>query len=215
MLIFLWLKIDNFNQSSSSEVLLFFSPHNVWDPRNSGWKRNCQVIPEKQFVIDILFHRYLWGEPYLLQIGILKRYNNFKCALRQRCKLFAQSTQTFGNVTVARYEFGIKFCLTLKVNQPIFIKYFDKKCQWPDKFTRSVRSSKTIFKCSRKAFHAMSTKNTKGKMDAPRLFNHYMTQSHSLVTLISYYAIVFSSTLMFTDSWFTWCVIAFCIASVY
>jgi len=31
----------------------------------------------------------------------------------------------------------------------------------------------------------------------------YMTQYHFLFTLISYYAIVFSFALMFTDGWFT------------
>jgi len=43
----------------------------------------------------------------------------------------------------------------------------------------------------------------------------YVTQYHSLFTLISYYALVFSFALMFTDGWFTWCVIAFRIASAY
>jgi len=32
---------------------------------------------------------------------------------------------------------------------------------------------------------------------------YYMTQCHSLLTLISYYAIVFSFALRFKDSWFT------------
>jgi len=31
----------------------------------------------------------------------------------------------------------------------------------------------------------------------------YRTQFHSLFTLISYYAIIFSFALMFTDGWFT------------
>jgi len=31
----------------------------------------------------------------------------------------------------------------------------------------------------------------------------YMTQYRSLFTLISYYAIIFSFALMFTDGWFT------------
>jgi len=42
-----------------------------------------------------------------------EKVQNFKCALRQRWKLFAQSTPKFGKITVARYEFGIKHRLTL------------------------------------------------------------------------------------------------------
>ena len=166
---------------------------------------------------DLHSFKYATFEPCLLQIRILKRYNNFKCALLQRWKSFAQSTQIFGNVTVARYEFGIKFCLTLKINQPIFIKHFDKKCQWPAKICTFSYKFQNYFQVLQKgsSCQCMSMKNTRGRMDVPRPFNHYMKQSHSLFTLISYYAIVFSSTLMFTDSWFTWCVIAFCIASVY
>ena len=43
------------------------------------------------------------------------------------------------------------------------------------------------------------------------LWHHqsYMTQCHSLFALISYYAIVFSFILMFTDSWFTYWVMFF------
>jgi len=37
--------------------------------------------------------------------SVLKMYYNFKCALRQRWKLFAQSTSKLGKVTVATYEF--------------------------------------------------------------------------------------------------------------
>jgi len=35
------------------------------------------------------------------------------------------------------------------------------------------------------------------------LHQSYMTQYHSLFTLISYYATVFSFALMFTDGWLT------------
>jgi len=47
------------------------------------------------------------------------------------------------------------------------------------------------------------------------LHQSYMTQYHSLFTLISCYAIVFSFAVMFTDGWFTYCGMAFCIASAY
>ena len=40
----------------------------------------------------------------------------------------------------------------------------------------------------------------------------YMTQCHTFFALISYYPIVFG--LMFTGSWFTYCAMAFCIASL-
>jgi len=35
------------------------------------------------------------------------------------------------------------------------------------------------------------------------LYQSYMTQYHSLFTLISYYALIFSFALMFIDGWFT------------
>jgi len=54
-----------------------------------------------------------------------ERYNDFKCALRQHRKFFANSTPNFGKVTVARYEFEMKHCLTLKINQYIFIRRFE------------------------------------------------------------------------------------------
>jgi len=44
-------------------------------------------------------------------------------------KLFAQSTPKFGKVTVARYEFGKKNCLTLKINQNTFLKQSTLKRQ--------------------------------------------------------------------------------------
>ena len=43
--------------------------------------------PWKLIEIDVLFYGHHWGEPGLTQISILNRYNNFKCALRQRWKL--------------------------------------------------------------------------------------------------------------------------------
>jgi len=36
-------------------------------------------------------------------------------------------------VTVARFEFGIKLCLTLEINQFIFVKHFSKMTSCPDK----------------------------------------------------------------------------------
>jgi len=38
---------------------------------------------------------------------------------------------------------------------------------------------------------------------------------HYLFTLISYFAIVFSFILMFTDDWCPYCTMAFCIVSVF
>jgi len=46
-------------------------------------------------------------------------------------------------------------------------------------------------------------------MTAIALHQSYMTQHPSLFALISYYAIVFSFTLL-TDGWFTSCAMAFC-----
>jgi len=47
------------------------------------------------------------------------------------------------------------------------------------------------------------------------LHQAYMTQCHPLFTLISYYVILFSFTLLFTDNWFIYCAIALCVTSVY
>jgi len=52
-------------------------------------------------------------------------------------------------------------------------------------------------------------------MTAIVLHQSYTTQCHSLFTLISYYAIVFSFILMFTDNWSPYCAMALCIALVY
>jgi len=52
-------------------------------------------------------------------------------------------------------------------------------------------------------------------MTAMVFHQSYMTQHHSLFTLICYYVIIFSFVLMFTDGWFTYCAMAFCIAYVY
>jgi len=41
------------------------------------------------------------------------------------------------------------------------------------------------------------------KVTAMVLHQSYMSQCHSLLTLISYYTIVFSFAPMFTDGWFT------------
>jgi len=47
------------------------------------------------------------------------------------------------------------------------------------------------------------------------LHQSYRTQCHSLFTLITYYGILFSFIIMFTDNWFTYCAMALCIISIY
>jgi len=72
-------------------------------------------------------------------------------------KLFTQSTPKFRKVSVARFEFGIKHSLTLKINQIIFEKQFEKTRPWPDKnhmFSYVFQNYKTIFKYSGKAYLA-------------------------------------------------------------
>jgi len=81
-----------------------------------------------------------------MRICILKRYNNFKCAVRQRETLFAQSIQKFGKVTVARYEFGVKHRLTLEINQVIFIKNFENTSPCLDKIYTFSQILKAFFK---------------------------------------------------------------------
>jgi len=114
-------------------LLCLFSTHNIWDSGNSGWKRYTPCRPCESIEIDVLFYRHNWGEPCLTQTSILKWCNNFVCGLRLHWKLFAQSTSHIGKVTVARNEFGIQHRLTLKINQFIFIKHFEKTNPCPDK----------------------------------------------------------------------------------
>jgi len=52
-------------------------------------------------------------------------------------------------------------------------------------------------------------------MTAMVFHQSYMTQYHSLFTLISYYDIVLSFVQMSTDGWFTKRAMDFCIASAY
>jgi len=68
----------------------------------------------------------------------LKRYSDFKCADRQHRNCFSQSTSKFEKVTIARYEFGIKHCLTLKINQFIFIRRFENMSPCPDKLFSNI-----------------------------------------------------------------------------
>ena len=126
-----WKMTNNFKPVSEISVLVFYAQYLIF------WEQWLKEIlsghPQESVEIDDLFYGHHWEEPWLTQISILKRYNNFKCALRHPWKLFAQSTTKFGKVTVARYEFGIKHCLTLKINQFIFIKHFENTNSCHDK----------------------------------------------------------------------------------
>ena len=93
---FFWASLQKFGQK-------FFTPQKF---ACSYTYVSCH--PWEPIKIDVLFYSHHWGEPCLTLKSILKRYNNFKCALQQHWKLFAQSTPKSAKVTMAKYEFGIK-----------------------------------------------------------------------------------------------------------
>ena len=149
VLIFLLQKNDKQYQPVSHSVRLFsfFSMHNIWDSGNSGRQRysSLRTSRDRVFVIWSSLRRTL---PRIDTYCILKKYNNFKCALQQRWKLFAKSTPRFWKVTVAKWEYGIKHCLTLKINQFIFTKHFEKTSLCLDKiytFSYMFQNSFQIF----------------------------------------------------------------------
>ena len=140
------------------------------------WDISCH--PWKTTEIDILFYGHHSGEPCFTQISILKRYNNFICAIWQRWKLFVRSTPKLWNVTAARFEFGIQLNLfdiiTLKINQFIFIKHFEKTSPCDDKiykFNCMFRNCFRIFwkGCTRQC---MVMKNTRARNDVQCPFIH-------------------------------------------
>jgi len=128
-------------------VLVFYAQYLTF------WEQWLKVILSchlwESIEITVSFYGF-WGEPCLTQVSILKRYNNFKYALRQRRKLFAQSTPKFRKVAIARFEFGIKHWLTLKINQFIY----ERKSTWPDKIHTFDTCFKNIFKYSGKVYLA-------------------------------------------------------------
>ena len=115
--LFLLLKLENsFNQSITKwDICGCFTTQclRFWEQ----WlKEIFACLSWELMEINVLFYGHHWGRPCLTQISILKKCNNVKCARRQRWKLLARSTQKLRNVTIARYEFEIKYCLALKIN---------------------------------------------------------------------------------------------------
>jgi len=130
---FFYWKMTISTSQSLSDLLCLFSVHNISDSGYSGWQEIFPCQPWESIDNDASFHG-CWGEPCLIQLSILNRYDNFKCTLRQGRKLFAQSTSEFRRVTAARYECGIKHWLTLTINQFIFKKHFERTSPFPAKF---------------------------------------------------------------------------------
>jgi len=124
--------------------------------------------------IDVWFYGHHW-EPCHTQISLLKRYNNFKRALQQRRKLFAQSTPNFRKFTVEIYEFGIKHWLTLKINQFIFKKQFEKTSPYPDKIHTFSYVFENYFQVFWKGLicQCTSMKNTRNRNDVRCSFVHH------------------------------------------
>ena len=176
ILIFLVLINDNnFNQPVTqwycTSVLVFYAQYLTF------WEQWLKVILSRHLweSIDIAVSFYgFWGEPCLTQISILKRYNNFKCALWQRRKRFAQSTPKFRKVTVARFEFAVKYWLTLKINQFIYKNQFEKTSLWPDKnhpFSYVFQSYFQVF-WKDLSCQSISMKNTRSRNDVQCTFVH-------------------------------------------
>ena len=99
---FFVLKNDKQFQPLSHSVRPFclFSTHNSWDSGNSSWKRCSHIILGNE-LRSMFCYMVIIEENLVSHISILKRYNNFKFALQQRWKLFAQSTPKLRKVTVA------------------------------------------------------------------------------------------------------------------
>jgi len=141
------------------------------------WERWLKVILSchlwESIEITVSFY-WFWGEPCLIQTGILKRDNNIKCVLRQSRKLFTQSTPKFRRVTVARFEFVIKYWLTLKINRFIFKKQFEKTSPWPDKIHTCSHVFQNYFQVFWKGLscQSISMKNTRSRNDVQCPFVH-------------------------------------------
>jgi len=79
-----------------------------------------------------------------------------------------------GNVTGARYEFGIKHCTTLKINKFILIRHFKKTSPRPDKIYTFRYMFQNYFQIFWKGFtlRCMSMENTRDGKGAQCPFIH-------------------------------------------
>ena len=168
-----WQTISTSQSLSDTFVLVFYAQYlTFWEQ----WLKmilssfSCHLWES----IEITVSFYGFWEPCLTQIGILQRYNNFKCVLRQHRKLFGQSTPKFRKFTVARFEFGIKHWLTLKINQFIFKKQFEKTSPWPDKIHTFSHVFQNYFQVFWKGLscQSISVKNTRSRNDVRCPFVH-------------------------------------------
>ena len=111
---FNWKLTNNFNQPITHlDFSNLFSTHNIWDSGNSGWQR-CSYVNLGNLSRSMVYFMVITEKNPASHISILKRYNNFKCALRQRWKLFIQSTPKCG-WSQLQDDIVIKHCLTLKI----------------------------------------------------------------------------------------------------
>ena len=101
------------------------------------------------------------------------RFFRIFASLKMHRKLFAHSTQKFGIVAVARYEFE-KVCSTLKINQFSFLMHFEKTIPCPDKIYTFSYMSKNYFQIFWKGFthQCMSMKNAMRRNDVQCPFIH-------------------------------------------
>ena len=141
-------------------LLCLFSTHSIWGLGNRGWKRYSRVYLGNQSRSIYCFGHHR-EEPCLTQISSLKRYNSFKCA-STALETLRPTTPKFRKVTVARYEFEMKHCLTLEINRFILIKHFGKTSPCPDKTHTFSYMFQNYFQIFWKSFtrQCMSMTNT-------------------------------------------------------
>ena len=130
-----------------------------FSPNQNFW--GCACTPFAPAPTTVLRRILAHADKYL------KLYNNFRCVLRRRWKLFAQSTPKFGKVTVITYDFGIRHCsrLKIKINQFIFMKHFEKTSTCPYKINTFCCMLQSNFQIFWKSFarQRMSMKNTRSR----------------------------------------------------
>ena len=157
-LFFYWKMTNNFTRVSHSvRCLCLFSTQNIWHSGNSGWKRQATLMSslginrDRCFVLWS-FRRTLPHTDKVFSKGIITSIVRFDSVEHSSPK----PHQNLQKVTVARYEFGIKHCLTLKINQLIFIKHVEKTNPYPDKIHvfSYLFEFKSIFKYSGRVYLA-------------------------------------------------------------
>jgi len=110
-----WKMTNNFNQSATQWTFFACFLRTISGILGTDVERDTLMVSlvtnrDRWFVLWSSLRRTLPNTD-----EYLKKYNYFKCALRQSWKLFAQSTPKLGKVTVITYKFGITLALLLRI----------------------------------------------------------------------------------------------------